>query len=72
MNVRPDPGGNSVLALEHAPSALELGRLARRCLELELFTWPKPGLVSHLDSGAHKDMDANLVRASAHCLEPFF
>lgn len=72
MSVRPDPGGNSVLALERAPSARELGRLVRRSLELELFTWPKPGLVSHLDPGAHEDMDVNLVRASAHCLEPFF
>jgi triphosphoribosyl-dephospho-CoA synthase len=72
MNVRPDPAGSSVLALERAPSARELGRLARRSLELELFTWPKPGLVSHLDSGAHGDMDAGLVQASAHCLEPFF
>src|SRR5690348_6904495 len=72
MNVRPVPGGNSALALEGAPSARELGRLARRSLELELYTWPKPGLVSHLDSGAHEDMNAELVRASAHCLEPFF
>jgi triphosphoribosyl-dephospho-CoA synthase len=72
MKVRPDPGRNSVLALERAASARELGRLARRSLELELFTWPKPGLVSHLDSGAHEDMDAALVRASALCLEPFF
>jgi triphosphoribosyl-dephospho-CoA synthase len=72
MNVRPDPGGNPAPALKRAPSARDLGRLARRSLELELFTWPKPGLVSHLDSGAHKDMDANLVRASAQCLEPFF
>ncbi|HEX5462914.1 MAG TPA: triphosphoribosyl-dephospho-CoA synthase MdcB [Steroidobacteraceae bacterium] len=72
MNVRPDPAGNSVLALERAPSARELGQLARRSLELELFTWPKPGLVSHLDSGAHEDMDASLLQASAHSLEPFF
>jgi triphosphoribosyl-dephospho-CoA synthase len=72
MSVRPDPGAGSVLAPERATSARELGRLARRSLELELFTWPKPGLVSHLDSGAHEDMDADLVRASARCLEPFF
>jgi triphosphoribosyl-dephospho-CoA synthase len=72
MKVRPDPGGNSVLAPERGASARELGRLARRSLELELFTWPKPGLVSHLDSGAHEDMNADLVRASALCLEPFF
>jgi len=55
-----------------ARSARDLGRLARRSLELELFTWPKPGLVSHVDSGAHEDMDANLLHASAQCLEPFF
>jgi triphosphoribosyl-dephospho-CoA synthase len=72
MSVRADPAGNSAPAQKRAPSAEDLGRLARRSLELELFTWPKPGLVSHLDSGAHEDMDANLVRASAHCLEPFF
>lgn len=72
MNVSPDPSGNSAPALERAPSVREVGRLARRSLELELFTWPKPGLVSHLDSGAHKDMDAHLVQASAQCLEPFF
>ena len=72
MTAGPDPGCDSVRAPERAPWARDLGRLARRSLELELFTWPKPGLVSHLDSGAHEDMDADLVRASAHCLEPFF
>ena len=72
MNVRPEPRGNADPTLLRTPSARDLGRLARRCLELELCTWPKPGLVSHRDSGAHQDMDASLIRASARCLEPFF
>ncbi|RUW99547.1 triphosphoribosyl-dephospho-CoA synthase MdcB [Mesorhizobium sp. M8A.F.Ca.ET.059.01.1.1] len=49
-----------------------IGGHARRALILELETWPKPGLVSHVDSGAHNDMDAELFRVSARTLEPFF
>jgi len=50
----------------------ELGRLARDCLHLELDTYPKPGLVSPVDSGSHRDMDIALMRASADALEPWF
>jgi triphosphoribosyl-dephospho-CoA synthase len=53
-----------------APTAV--GALARRCLERELETWPKPGLVSPGDPGAHEDMDADAFRRSAAALEPFF
>ncbi|NTJ61749.1 triphosphoribosyl-dephospho-CoA synthase MdcB [Agrobacterium rhizogenes] len=49
-----------------------IGRHAARALVLELETWPKPGLVSHIDNGAHADMDADLLRLSARTLEPFF
>jgi len=49
-----------------------LGRLATECLHLELETYPKPGLVSPVDSGAHKDMDVALMRRSADALEPYF
>jgi triphosphoribosyl-dephospho-CoA synthase len=49
-----------------------IGRLAADCLVLEVETWPKPGLVSHVDSGAHRDMDADLLRRSARVLQPFF
>lgn len=45
---------------------------AARCLLLELETWPKPGLVSHIDSGSHADMDADTFRASAAAIEPYF
>jgi triphosphoribosyl-dephospho-CoA synthase len=38
----------------------------------ELATWPKPGLVSHADSGSHTDMDAAMMQASAESLCPFF
>ena len=38
----------------------------------ELAAWPKPGLVSHVDSGSHADMDAALLQASAETLRPFF
>ncbi|QTH23855.1 triphosphoribosyl-dephospho-CoA synthase MdcB [Rhizorhabdus wittichii] len=49
-----------------------IGRQAREALVLEVETWPKPGLVSHVDTGAHRDMDAALLHRSAACLEPFF
>jgi triphosphoribosyl-dephospho-CoA synthase len=45
---------------------------AAHCLLLELETWPKPGLVSHVDSGSHDDMDADTFRASAAAIEPYF
>lgn len=44
---------------------------AARCLRLELETWPKPGLVSHVDQGSHTDMDAGTFRASIAAIEPF-
>src|SRR5271168_1267271 len=46
--------------------------LAKSALLAELETWPKPGLVSHIDSGSHTDMDAAVMQASAESLRPFF
>jgi triphosphoribosyl-dephospho-CoA synthase len=46
--------------------------LAKGALLAELATWPKPGLVSHVDNGSHGDMDADTFRASATTLEPYF
>jgi triphosphoribosyl-dephospho-CoA synthase len=35
-------------------------------------TYPKPGLESHIDSGAHDDMDAALMYSSATFPTPYF
>jgi triphosphoribosyl-dephospho-CoA synthase len=64
----------------HRPSDGELARvhgadgiaaIAVRCLLLELETWPKPGLVSHVDPGSHTDMDAGTFRSSAAAIHPY-
>jgi triphosphoribosyl-dephospho-CoA synthase len=39
---------------------------------MELETWPKPGLVSHVDNGSHEDMDAGTFRSSAMAIKPYF
>ncbi len=38
----------------------------------ELSTWPKPGLISHVDSGSHNDMNAATLQVSAEAIRPFF
>lgn len=45
---------------------------AVNALREELFTYPKPGLVSMVDSGSHRDMDANHFMAAIKVLGPFF
>ena len=49
-----------------------VGALATTALLEEVETWPKPGLVSHVDTGSHTDMDAGTFRASAVALQPFY
>ncbi|CAM5774603.1 putative 2-(5''-triphosphoribosyl)-3'-dephosphocoenzyme-A synthase [Labrys miyagiensis] len=49
-----------------------MGRWAADCLRQEAATYPKPGLVSHVDNGAHRDMDFALLARSAKALEPYF
>ena len=49
-----------------------IGRAAVAALKLEIATWPKPGLVSPMDSGAHDDMDAAMMKRSAEVLAPYF
>jgi triphosphoribosyl-dephospho-CoA synthase len=49
-----------------------IGALATACLNLEIATFPKPGLVSHVDQGSHKDMDADMFYRSAAALRPYF
>ncbi|MFM0646132.1 triphosphoribosyl-dephospho-CoA synthase MdcB [Paraburkholderia bryophila] len=52
--------------------AAAIGHLASACLQLEVMTYPKPGLVSQIDNGAHDDMDAALMCRSAAALKPYF
>lgn len=49
-----------------------LSNLAVQSIRAELDTTPKPGLVDKLDSGAHSDMDYNLMLKSILSLHPYF
>ena len=53
-------------------NAEAIGESAAGCLLMELETWPKPGLVSHVDNGSHDDMDAGTFRRSAAAIKPYF
>jgi len=55
-----------------ADRADEVALLASSCLHLEIDTYPKPGLVSPVDTGSHRDMDAAMLHASADLLMPYF
>ena len=68
--VRPEPDFAS--GLDPARDAEHVADLAHRALIDELETWPKPGLVSQIDSGSHDDMDADTLRRSAAAIRPFF
>ena len=52
--------------------AARVAAVATAALLAELETWPKPGLVSHVDAGSHADMDAGTFRTSIAALQPFF
>jgi triphosphoribosyl-dephospho-CoA synthase len=54
------------------PVAGHVADLAKSALLAELETWPKPGLVSYVDSGSHSDMDATTFEASATAITPFY
>jgi triphosphoribosyl-dephospho-CoA synthase len=71
LAVRP-PAREDIGAAVPALAADAIGALAASCLRLEVETWPKPGLVSHIDNGSHVDMDAAMLRRSASVLQPFF
>lgn len=47
-------------------------RLAVRSLHAELLLFPKPGLVSGVDSGSHSDMDAQTFMRSLFSLRHYF
>lgn len=50
----------------------EVARLAVRSLHAELCLYPKPGLVSPVDSGSHHDMDASTFMRSMFALRHYF
>lgn len=52
--------------------AIGIGRGAVRALLAELVAWPKPGLVSLVDTGSHADMRASHFVASARALRGYF
>ena len=52
--------------------AAHVAACARTSLLAELHTWPKPGLVSHVDQGSHSDMNAATFERSTSAIEPFF
>ena len=52
------------------PDGEAVAGLAAACLAAEVATWPKPGLVSHVDAGSHADMDAGTFRRSTAALRP--
>ncbi len=66
----------TALALEPralpGPDARRIDDLAIAALEWELACYPKPGLVSFIDAGAHDDMDAGTFRASISALRGYF
>jgi triphosphoribosyl-dephospho-CoA synthase len=53
-------------------AARHIGRCAVRALYRELILYPKPGLVSPVDSGAHDDMDAASFLRSLFALRHYF
>jgi triphosphoribosyl-dephospho-CoA synthase len=52
--------------------AREVARLAVGALHAELCLYPKPGLVSPVDSGSHDDMDAGTFMRSMFALRHYF
>jgi triphosphoribosyl-dephospho-CoA synthase len=52
--------------------AREVARLAVASLHAELCLYPKPGLVSPVDSGSHDDMDAGTFMRSMFALRHYF
>lgn len=46
--------------------------LARRALQIELETTPKPGLVDQHDNGSHRDMNMDVMQRSIEALRPMF
>lgn len=57
--------------VQHGDAA-SIGRLAIRALQIELTLFPKPGLVSPIDNGAHDDMNLTTFVRSLLALRSYF
>jgi triphosphoribosyl-dephospho-CoA synthase len=65
-SARPEPGWERGVVADLIADQAVLALLH------ELAAWPKPGLVSRVDSGSHNDINAPMMQASAGSLRPFF
>ena len=66
------PMQRHVCAAARRIAAARIGRLAVGSLYAELALYPKPGLVSFVDSGSHDDMDARTFMRSLFALRGYF
>src|SRR5258706_8593832 len=63
--------GPSEARFANVYEAEAIAAIAVRCLLRELETWPKPGLVSHVDSGSHSDMNFGTFQRSVAAIKPY-
>jgi triphosphoribosyl-dephospho-CoA synthase len=70
--VLPHDAGRRHVGVRNRAFCLEIGRLAVRSLHDELTLYPKPGLVSPVDSGSHDDMTAETFMRSLFALRTYF
>lgn len=78
LTLTPSPTASLPIAFLRRPSAtdrkfcLALRRAALRSLHAELVLYPKPGLVSPIDTGSHDDMNAVTFMRSLFSLRRYF
>jgi triphosphoribosyl-dephospho-CoA synthase len=74
LNFNASHGPHSIKCPHHAGlrTSQAIGRCAVQSLHQELATYPKPGLVSPVDSGSHQDMDASIFFRSLFSLRRYF
>lgn len=68
----PSPSGISPATAHHTARLQAIGRAATVALYDELALYPKPGLVSFIDTGSHADMDAGTFLRSLFALRHYF
>ena len=70
---RPHPGAAGFILTPRSQVVAEhIGRLAIRALYHEAALYPKPGLVSPVDGGAHRDMTISTFYRSLFALRGYF